>query len=315
MFLLSFCIVFLCVTAAVNALAFGRRDEVPPTELRYQEALGRREEISFPCGKNTLRGWLYPDGAEPRGLVLVAPGLGSGADTHLAAISRFLEEGYAVLCYDGTGTRRSDGSGVGGLPQSVQDLEAALRYVWQREELRALPLLLYGHSAGAYAAAVALPAHPEIAAAVCLAPFDSPLEEMLFHARQRAGEIVSLGEPFLRLVLRLRFGPGWNASAAEALSACDTPVLIAAGTEDTVVPLPVSLYIRRGAIEDPAAQYLLLPGGHSDFYLSAEARQNRAAALQGEPVAAESCNMLSESLMNAVLALFAEAAERGSAAA
>ena len=316
MFLLCFLLLSSCLTVAITRLAFGRRDEVPPTEQLYEEAeTGPREAVSFVSGGRRLQGWLYGTRRDCRGLIVVIHGLGGGADSHLPEIRRFVSEGYAVLAYDGTGTRLSEGWGVRGLAQASADLEAALGYVQQDTALQKLPLLLYGHSAGAYAAALALPEHPEVLGAVCLAAFDRPEEEMLLHARRYAGILADVEEPFLRASLALLFGPEWNASAAQALSRCSTPVLIAAGAADEVVPLPVSLIGRADEISNPNASTLLCAGGHDDFWLSPEARLLRAQVLQGAARDPLGCAELDETVMQAILDFYTVALESASGAA
>ena len=313
-FLFSFFVISVCLTLLGERLAFGRRDAAPPTELRYEEsAAGARERVSFLSGKNMLRGWLYGPGADARGLVIVVHGLGGGADSLLPEIERFVAEGYAVLAYDGTGTRSSDGAGVRGLPQARRDLEAALSFVAGEERLRALPLYLYGHSAGGYAAACVLPEHPEIAGAVCLAAFDRPVEEMLYQAREKAGLLSALGEPFLRLSCALRFGRDADASAAAALARCDTPALVIAGRDDETVPYRLSLLAAVSGREGRTR--LLLDGGHDDLRFSAASRAARAALSAGDAVDRSVCCELSEELMSAVLSLFSEAEKALPAAA
>lgn len=316
MFLLFFVLLSLCLTVIVTGLLFGRRDDVPPVELRYEESdLGLREAVCFDADGRTLRGWLYGQPGDCCGLILVIHGIGGGADSHLPEIRRFVAESYAVLTYDGTGTRLSEGWGVRGLAQARRDLEAALRFVRGEERLRELPLLLYGHSAGAYAAALALPEHPEVDGAVCLAAFDRPAEEMLFHARRYVGFLARIEEPFLRLSLALLFGKDADASAAEALSRCSTPVLIAAGSEDTVVPLSVSLIARRDSIENPEARYLFCSGAHDDFWLSREARLLRSQVLRGAARDPRGCCELDETFMGTILDFFSQALESADSAA
>ncbi len=314
LFLFSFFVISLCFTLLAQRIAFGRRDTLPPTELRYEEsAAGARERVSFPSGKNTLRGWLYLQEADARGLVIVVHGLGGGADSFLPEIERFVAEGYAVLSYDGTGTRSSDGAGVRGLPQARLDLEAALRYVEGEERLRSLPLYLYGHSAGGYAVARVLPEHPEIAGAVCLAAFDRPVEEMLYQAREHTGPLSMVGKPFLRLSCALLFGKDADAPAAGAIALASSPVLIAAGRDDETVPYSFSLLAASSAGE--GRELLLFDGGHDDMRFSEAARAARAALLSGEPVDRRSCCELSEPLMSAVLALFSSTEENSLPAA
>ena len=307
---------FLLLSAAGTPLAFrllfGRRDDVPATEMRLPADVPF-EEISFYSGKALLHGRLYaaPDAC---GLVVVCHGVGGGMDSHLAEILRFTEEGFAVLSYDGTGTRGSGGSGVRGLSQARFDLEAALDYVQSDPWLRSLPLMLYGHSAGGYAVAVCAAEHPEVCRAVSLAAFDRPVELMLLQARSRVGFLADLEAPFLWLYNSFLFGPDGDASASERLAVSPCPVLIAAGTDDTVVPYTASLYAHVAETGDPDCERIMLPGGHSDFWLTEEALAERRLAQEGLDFDPVRCNELNEELFGEICAFFAEPVELENAA-
>ena len=60
MFLLLFFLVSLLFTAVFPGILFGRRDRIPPTEMRFEDTtLASREEAAFDSGGNLLRGWIY----------------------------------------------------------------------------------------------------------------------------------------------------------------------------------------------------------------------------------------------------------------
>ena len=107
-----------------------------------------RQEICFPSGEVRLTGWLYGEGNDD-GLVVMAHGLGSTAESYLHITRWFVDRGYRVLTYDATGTGASGGKDTRGMSQSVLDLDAALDWVEGNDALRDLPLLLFGHSWGA----------------------------------------------------------------------------------------------------------------------------------------------------------------------
>ena len=294
MFLFLFFLSSLLFAVIFPMIIFGRKDQIPPTELQFEETtLGFREAVSFDSCGNRLQGWLYGMHAGQNGLIVIVHGLGDGADSHLAEIEVFVDAGYAVLAYDGTGTRRSEGRGVYGLPQSRADLEAALKFIAANPRLSALPLFLYGHSAGAYAAAVVLPEHPEITGAVCLSAFDRPVEEMLVQARRYVSLLANIEAPFLFLQERLRFGSYTNASAADAVRASAVPVLIAAGDEDEVVPFSISLYSRSIGLGKANIRHILCHASHSDIWLSSSARDYREEVLDGSaaPDARRCCEL------------------------
>lgn len=276
---------------------FGRRDQIPKTEQTYSDEMRLaypREEVTFLSGKNRLHGWLYTDGnpADDAGLIVVAHGLGAGADSHLSETLAFVDQNYSVLSYDGTGTRESEGAGVRGLYQATIDLNAALNHVETQQDLSGLPLYLYGHSAGGYAAVAVLAEHPEVDGVISVCAFDRPLQEMMAQARKRAGFSAYFGYPGLALQYYILFGAGSNRSAAKILSQTDVPALIVAGSDDEVVPLPVSLYGQQDKILNPNASFLLVtkPGrnGHTGLWFAPDFMQtvftflSEAAALRSE---------------------------------
>lgn len=59
--------------------------------------------VSFKSGDNNLRGYLYGQGQD-QGLVVVAHGLGGGADSYLPQITYFVDQGWRVFAYDATGS-------------------------------------------------------------------------------------------------------------------------------------------------------------------------------------------------------------------
>ena len=261
--------------AVIFRAVFGRSERgALSVELRYADLdaeLYPRQALRFASGKNTLQGYLYGADGGP-GIVVVAHGLAGGADSHLAETKYFLDQGWRVFCFDGTGTRESEGRGTRGLSQMKLDLRAAIRFL--EAEYPEAPLLLYGHSMGAYAAATVLNDCPEIRAAVCVSCFDSPVETMYYHSRRRVGALAATGYPFLVLWNRLLFGAEANESAAAAISETEVPVLVVQGSRDETVPEAISLFSRSEALRDPNAETLLVEqeprNRHSTVWLSAE---------------------------------------------
>ncbi len=290
---------------------FGRRDDVPDTELSYTQEMQTqypRTEIMFLSGQNRLHGWVYAHAqdAEEKGLVVIVHGLGSAADAHLAETLFFVESGYDVLAFDGTGTRESEGRGVRGLSQASSDLDAALDYVRSDDVLKDLPLIVYGHSAGGYAAAVQSFNHPEVDGAVCICAFDKPLTEMMVMAKERAGLLSYAGYPGLALQYLILFGPDCNASAADAIRASHVPVLVVSGSEDHIVPYSVSLpaALKEQPDEDVTSITVTEEGrnGHVGLWFTKEANRARQSAgdVQGK-VDTKSCNELCIPFMDKVV--------------
>ncbi|MGB4273659.1 MAG: hypothetical protein WBJ95_02050, partial [Bacillota bacterium] len=65
--------------------------------LRYEDVPEyNRKIVQFKSGKNTLTGYIYGEGTE-KGLIVLAHGLGAGAESYLPQIIYFLDKGWAVF--------------------------------------------------------------------------------------------------------------------------------------------------------------------------------------------------------------------------
>ena len=271
---LAFILLFYIVSSAAMAFALPAlifsRSEVGAEnfEVAFSELGFPRTEVSFRSGANELRGYYYEaEGA--KGIIVFVHGFHSGADAHLPEILWFLARGWSVFAFDGTGTRESGGAGTVGLPQMKYDLMCALNFI--ETSLPAQPVVLYGHSQGAYAAAAVLNDFPEIKAAALIAGFDSPLDIMMYHARARVGFIADTQYPFLALSNYLTFGAEGNESAAGSINAGDTPVLIVDCLRDDTVT--EELRISHRGVTDPNAEVLSVDSGHSGAWLTEEAEE------------------------------------------
>ncbi len=196
-----------------------------------------RKAVSFPGTAGSLRGWLfsYPD-TPPKGLIVFFHGYGMSHADYLPECEYFCRRGYWVLSFDGTGVGLSDGLLLG-LPQHVLDLQACLRYVQSQADLSALPLLLYGHSWGGYAADCvgALESFP-IHGIVSAAGFYGSLSALAPYTRRHYGPLAPLPLLGIRLYQRLYFGKLAGITAVKGLSLQTCPVLIAQSDDDRILP-------------------------------------------------------------------------------
>lgn len=260
---------------------FGRSELTAQTiELRYADidrTAYPRQEVSFLSGKNRLRGYFYGTGEQ--GVVLIVHGMNGGADSHLPEILYFADHGWRVFAFDGTGVRDSEGSGTVSLSQLHNDTLAALEYLSQ-SEYRALPVVLYGHSAGGYAAATALESEYPVRAAVCISAFNSPVDTMCYNAGRYVGDVPAYSQyPFLWLENLLVSGSDGNETAVDAINAASVPALIVSGTADEIVPDRISVAGCRDRITNPNVSYLTISEGsrseHSTAWLTEEAAEYR----------------------------------------
>ncbi len=182
-FILLFSIISMVVVMFIYNGQFPRYDRHDTTVtagLRYEdlEAQYPRSLVNFKSGNNRLQGYVYGLNQE-QGLVVVAHGIGGGADSYLSHITYFVDQGWRVFAYDATGSFGSEGKSTKGFPQALIDLDAALTYIRTQEGFSNLPILLFGHSWGGYAAANLLHYDYEIAGAATVSGANSPMEMIM----------------------------------------------------------------------------------------------------------------------------------------
>ena len=274
-FIIAYSGLSMIFSAVVFSALFHRVDSLDAyVEIAYPLAGSGygRERISFDSNGNTLRGYLY-DADDPKGLVVIAPGINSNSDSHLAEIMFFADNGYRVLAYDPTGVCQSDGGSTVGLQQSKRDLLAAIAYAKTDGRTSGLPVYLYGHSLGGYAVAAALD-EADVRAAVCVSGFDSPVQTMHGKAKEYAGVFADIQYPFLCLQNRFTFGSDADDTAVESINSVDTPILICYGENDDTIPYELSLRSHADEITNSNASFLGVGGkyrgGHSNMWLSGE---------------------------------------------
>ena len=253
-------------------------------------------------GRNLLQGYLYGPNQD-RGLVIVAHGLGGGADSYLPQITYFVEQGWRVLAYDATGSFNSEGDSTRGFPQSLLDLNAALTYINTDPDYAGLPVLLFGHSWGGYAVANILHYEHEIAGVVVVSAPNSAMEMIVEQGRRMMGGFVYTQYPYLWLYQRFLFGEAASFRAVDAINGSAVPVLIIHGTEDEMVEYSGSAIIdNRNAISNPNVKIISIdePGrnGHNDLY---EVRQDFFAGVDRALV-----HDLTLELMDAIEAFFSQ---------
>ena len=215
---------------------YERHDETISADLRYTDIEEEypRDLISFNSGENSLQGYIYGSDND-MGLVVLAHGLGGGADSYLPQITYFIDQGWRVFAYDATGSFDSEGKTTKGFPQALIDLDAALTYIDSKSEYDDLPIMLFGHSWGGYAVANILHYNHEISGVVSISGVNSPMEIILEQGQQMMGGLIYSQRPYLWLYQRILFGSTASLNAVDAINQSEIPVLIIHGTEDELV--------------------------------------------------------------------------------
>ncbi len=288
--LLMFALTSMLVVHFVYSDQFGRADAPDRSfYLVYDDLAAHfpREVVHFQSGRNTLTGYLY-GASNRRGLMVIAHGIGGGADSYLTEIAHFVEAGWCVFAYDCTGSYASEGKGTRGLSQSALDLDAALSFLEGKSKegaltdaegkpaFEGLPVALYGHSWGGYAVAAVLGKGHNLSAVVSVAGYNSPPSMLLDQAHSMMGAFAYVQYPFLWSYNALLFGPaGWR-TALDGINAVDTPVLLLHGTSDEMIGYETtSITAQSARITNPNVEYKACAtegqNGHNSLFMSADA--------------------------------------------
>ena len=234
--LLFFLFVFL-LASAIRKSVLGKRMEDDGT-LHYfsPEDFGIScEETDFFSGKLRLKGYYYP-AKEAKALIVLSHGMGAGQRQYMKEIASFVKEGFAVFSYDARGCEKSEGKGIGFFSNAVSDLKAALDFVKTRPEMNAFPLLLYGHSMGAYCVNRVLSTPYPIVGAVSVSSFDSSVSligDLLISFLGNKGKIVAWA---MKVQEYLFCGKSSLKTSSESLKETEIPVLLISGDSDDIVP-------------------------------------------------------------------------------
>ena len=234
-------------------------------------------DVSFTMDGYTLRGHVYGDAPDARGLVVLRHGIFSQHQDYLAYITALVDRKWKVFAYDAIGCGESDGDSTLGFAQSPLDVHAAVQFARESGMAGELPVLLFGHSWGGYGVAGALDFDDGVAGCVTMSGFDTPTGITIASSAASMGPIAYTQAPVIDLINWLDFGADGNRSAAQAISKSDVPVLVVHGTGDEVVGFGTSAIIaQRDAIANPNVTYLVKdePGrdGHNSYFYSPESQ-------------------------------------------
>lgn len=306
--LILFSAVSVVFSAVFYSYLFPRQDYVSFIALSYDDidsAVYPREAVELYSGENRLSAFYYPK-EDAKALVVVAGGIGSDCDAHLAEILYFLDSGFAALCYSCTGVGESEGGGLIGLTQPALDLSCALDYA----DTLGLPIVVYGHSAGAHAAAIYTDER-DLKACVCVAGFDTAPQLMHYWAEKRVGILADIEYPFMCLQNFFLFGDRGFESASENLYRSDTPVMLITGAYDAVVPYDCSVSKRIDEVDDPDVTQLCIDsvsrGTHVGLWYSEDSLSYRGSLSYDEPFDKQKANTPDEEYMETVTAFFEKA--------
>jgi len=273
------------ITSIMYSRYFIRRDQRAyfSTNLTYDDIKSEfpRREISFTSETINLTGAIYGD-AGGAGIIVIAAGSGGGIDSYIPTIQYFARHNWLVLVYNGTGINDSGGKNRVNLYQAVTDLRNTLRFIQNDAELSNLPVMLFGHSQGAFAVCAVLnyTEATDVKAVVSFAGMNNAGDMVDVYGRQTAGVFYPLLKPFTYIVDYTDFSIGKEYNAIRGINNTQVPVILVQGAEDTVVPLNVATTHFEEAITNPNVEIIFLTdewnNGHNSMFWSKEAFEYRA---------------------------------------
>ncbi len=244
-FYIAAAVIVLGTAALFGAAAFmyeqnfgSRHTTYGPTSRSLDEFPSlNRERLTFASNKGqVLVGYkFYHDNTAPKGVVVIAHGLGGGHSSYLDIADYFCANGYLVFAYDATGHDESEGTAVGGLPQGLIDLDYALRFLQRHPDTAGLPIVLFGHSWGAYSAGSVLNYHRDVKAVVLAAGFNKPVEIIAEAGKDIVGRAIKAFLPFISVYERFKFGGYAAQSCVEGMERSAAAVMIISSAADEMI--------------------------------------------------------------------------------
>ena len=215
-----------------------RCDSYEPLMLRTEDfdLLECKEYSFFSDNGQKLAGYLYNVGDNQHGIVVIAHGFGGGGhNSYMDVANYFASNGYYVFAYDVTGCDKSEGEGVGGVPQGVIDLDHAISFVEDNNEIPELPIMLFGHSWGGYCVCNALNYHPEVKAVIECSGFNSSSDMFESGGKSQAGNVIYAMTPFIKIHECFKYGKYASNTAMNGFENTDASILVLHSADDNVI--------------------------------------------------------------------------------
>ena len=267
------------VYESIFSMRFHTEEYLLFSPSEFEGLVAERSEFE---SNSTLTGYKYSkEGMTPKGVIVIAHGLGDGGhNKYMPYIDKFTDYGYYVFGYDAQGTDESDKKAPEGFPQSIKDLDSAIDHVQSINEYKSLPIMLFGHSFGAYSVGNVLNHHPEVECAVMVAGFNESESMLGQYPRKVLGFLVDgVLLPYVSLYERIKFGKEYSKiTAVDGMEMTDAEILIVHSQNDKRVPIEYGYEIYYEEFKDDERFHFIKyeDQGHSDMLYSQNAISYRA---------------------------------------
>jgi len=217
----------------------------------------KTKTFSFPSGDDSLFGICLSCEGVQKGLIVIVHGWAWNLELYLPQAEYFAKAGYSVFLFDGAGIGRSGGERIRGLPQHLIDTGAALDFVQAAPEFSCMPVFLYGHSWGGYAAdAVSCLKNYSIRGILSVSAYYEALGAMKMTARKRYGFLSNAFVLPATVVQYIAYGRAAGYTAVQGLILADCPVLVVHSKNDSTLSFEENfMKIKKGLIGRSNAQF------------------------------------------------------------
>ena len=234
--------------------------------------------FTCPSGGETLSCIQLQYSESPKALIVMVHGLGWNMEHYFPQAEYMARAGYSIILFDGVGIGRSSGAQLRGMPQHVLDVSAVLDYVESTPDLAALPLMLYGHSWGGYAAnSVSCKKRYPLCAIASVSAYIEPVGTMTAALRRRfslLGLIVSL--PLARYQRKTFGKAGDGYMSTKGLSLADCPVLVMHSEGDEDLPFQDSFAAMEKALDSKSKiRFLAFEGKNHNLGIPGDVNKQR----------------------------------------
>lgn len=248
-------------------LVFRLEDFTALTSKRY----------TFKSGRNELVGYLYlKKDVKPKALVSFSHGYGGGGHkTYLDLINAMCEYGLAVFGYDATANDESQGKGFRSFTQGVIDANNAINFIHGQKEYKKLPLIIAGHSWGAYSASNVLRYHKDAIGLVAFSGFNSATTIFKANGERYAGKEADKFMSYVDNFEEIVSGQYAKLTAIDSFKKSKAKIVIVHSQDDGTVPIEAGFNLYKKEFKDnPRFEFVKLKDrGHGTVYYTAKGKE------------------------------------------
>lgn len=210
--------------------------ETTPGIINYEEYKDqyKRSNITYQVQNHNMAGYAYMEN-DTNYLVVSVHGFRDFADYLMAEDFYFVDNGYNVFSFDLSGCGKSEGS-INGFSQSLIDLEGTLNFLNTDSRFKSYKKLLFGFSAGGYAATSILSLTEEnIIGTVSVSGYYDAENLIAEKGYEYVNFLSFMGKPLVWVKEHSLFGDYLSIRANDAINNSKIPVFLAHGTRDTLI--------------------------------------------------------------------------------